>query len=78
MPLIEVHAFEDRFDDPEKSRELTARLTEAMTEVYGESVRAFDLGDPPRDPEDPVEFRRGRAPVANYKPPGDITICISR
>jgi 4-oxalocrotonate tautomerase len=39
MPLIEVKAFEGRFEDEEKSNLLIARLTEAMVEVYGEPVR---------------------------------------
>lgn len=39
MPLIEVKAFESRFEDEEKSGLLIERLTEAMVEVYGEAVR---------------------------------------
>jgi 4-oxalocrotonate tautomerase len=39
MPLIEVTAFENRFEDDEKSEQLIEKLTEAMVEVYGEQVR---------------------------------------
>jgi 4-oxalocrotonate tautomerase len=39
MPLIEVKAFERRFEDQEKAEQLINRLTEAMVEVYGEAVR---------------------------------------
>lgn len=39
MPLIEVTAFESRFEDDEKSEQLIEKLTEAMVEVYGEQVR---------------------------------------
>lgn len=39
MPLIEVKAFEQRFEDAEKAAALIERLTEAMVEVYGEAVR---------------------------------------
>jgi 4-oxalocrotonate tautomerase len=40
MPLIEVKAFERRFDDPEATERLIAGLTDAMCEVFGEEVRA--------------------------------------
>jgi 4-oxalocrotonate tautomerase len=39
MPLIEVKAFEHRFDDAEKANELIAKLTDAVTAVYGEEMR---------------------------------------
>jgi 4-oxalocrotonate tautomerase len=39
MPLIEVKAFERRFEDPESSSKLIEKLTDAMVEVYGEDVR---------------------------------------
>ena len=39
MPLIEVRAFERRFADDAKTKELIAALTEAMVQVYGEDVR---------------------------------------
>jgi 4-oxalocrotonate tautomerase len=39
MPLIEVKAFEHRFEDDDKSAELIERLTEAMVAVHGEAVR---------------------------------------
>lgn len=39
MPLIEVKAFEGRFEDDEQASRLIARLTDAMVEVYGEAVR---------------------------------------
>jgi 4-oxalocrotonate tautomerase len=40
MPLIEVKAFERRFEDPETSERLIAKLTDALCEVYGEELRA--------------------------------------
>lgn len=40
MPLIEVKAFDRRFEDQEKVDRLIATLTDAMCEVYGEDVRA--------------------------------------
>ena len=40
MPIIEVKAFERRFEDPETSERLIARLTDALCEVYGEELRA--------------------------------------
>lgn len=40
MPLIEVKAFESRFEDDEKSEELIAALTQAMVDVYGEAARS--------------------------------------
>jgi 4-oxalocrotonate tautomerase len=40
MPLIEVKAFERRFEDDETAARLIARLTDAFVEVYGEGVRA--------------------------------------
>ena len=39
MPLIEVKAFERRFDDPEATERLIAGLTDALCEVFGEEVR---------------------------------------
>ena len=39
MPIIEVKAFERRFQDPEQSRLLIERLTDALVSVYGEAVR---------------------------------------
>lgn len=39
MPLIEVKAFERRFDDEETSAKLIAALTDAMCDVFGEDVR---------------------------------------
>lgn len=39
MPLIEVKAFERRVEDPEACERLIARLTDALCEVLGESVR---------------------------------------
>jgi 4-oxalocrotonate tautomerase len=40
MPIIEVKAFERRFEDEETSRQLISKLTDAFVEVYGEGVRA--------------------------------------
>ncbi len=40
MPLIEVTAFEPRFEDEEKSRRLIEALTDALVSVYGEASRA--------------------------------------
>jgi 4-oxalocrotonate tautomerase len=40
MPIIEVKAFESRFDDPKTSARLIARLTDALCDVYGEELRA--------------------------------------
>jgi 4-oxalocrotonate tautomerase len=39
MPIIEVKAFEGRFDDPRISQELIAKLTDALCDVYGEELR---------------------------------------
>lgn len=39
MPLIEVKAFERRFEDPEANERLIAKLTDALCEVLGEEVR---------------------------------------
>jgi phenylpyruvate tautomerase PptA (4-oxalocrotonate tautomerase family) len=39
MPLIEVKAFERRFEDDAVAERLIARLTDAMCEVFGEQVR---------------------------------------
>lgn len=39
MPIIEVKAFEHRFDDVEVTGRLIERLTDAFVEVYGEAVR---------------------------------------
>jgi 4-oxalocrotonate tautomerase len=40
MPLIEVKAFERRFEDPEACERLVAALTDALCDVYGEEARA--------------------------------------
>jgi 4-oxalocrotonate tautomerase len=39
MPLIEVKAFERRFEDPETAGRLIAKLTDALCDVYGEELR---------------------------------------
>jgi 4-oxalocrotonate tautomerase len=39
MPIIEVKAFERRFEDPEAAEQLIAKLTDALCDVYGEEVR---------------------------------------
>ena len=39
MPLIEVKAFERRFEDPRPPSALIAKLTDALCEVFGEEVR---------------------------------------
>jgi 4-oxalocrotonate tautomerase len=39
MPIIEVKAFEHRFEDAETTARLIERLTEALVDVYGEAVR---------------------------------------
>lgn len=39
MPIIEVKAFEKRFEDEETARELIAKLTDAFVDVCGEAVR---------------------------------------
>ena len=39
MRLIEVKAFDRRFEDPEKSEKLIAGLTDALCEVFGEDAR---------------------------------------
>lgn len=39
MPLIEVKAFERRFEDPEAAERLIAGLTDALCEALGEEVR---------------------------------------
>ena len=44
MPIIEVKAFERRFQDPEQSRLVIERLTDALVSVYGESVRSETWG----------------------------------
>jgi phenylpyruvate tautomerase PptA (4-oxalocrotonate tautomerase family) len=36
MPIIEVKAFDHRFEDDEKARLLIEKLTVALGEVYGE------------------------------------------
>ncbi len=38
MPIIEVKAFEHRFEDDEKAALLIEKLTTAFGEVYGEDV----------------------------------------
>lgn len=39
MPLIEVKAFDRRFEDPETTERLIAGLTDALCEVFGEDAR---------------------------------------
>lgn len=39
MPLIEVKAFEGRFDDPQAAERLIAGLTDALCDVLGEGAR---------------------------------------
>jgi 4-oxalocrotonate tautomerase len=39
MPLIEVKAFERRFEDPQTAELLIAKLTDAFCDVYGEELR---------------------------------------
>ena len=39
MPIIEVKAFEHRFEDDEKAQLLIEKLTGALGEVYGEQAR---------------------------------------
>ncbi len=39
MPLVEVKAFDRRFEDPEVTARLIARVTDAVCEVLGEGVR---------------------------------------
>jgi 4-oxalocrotonate tautomerase len=39
VPIIEVKAFERRFEDTETSERLIAKLTDALCEVYGEELR---------------------------------------
>jgi 4-oxalocrotonate tautomerase len=39
MPIIEVRAFEQRFEDEGTARRLIEKLTDAFVEVYGEAVR---------------------------------------
>ena len=39
MPLIEVKAFDRRFEDDEATERLIAGLTDALCEVFGEEVR---------------------------------------
>lgn len=39
MPLIEVKAFDRRFNDPEAAERLIAGLTDALCEVFGEDAR---------------------------------------
>ncbi len=40
MPLVEVKAFDRRFDDPEVTARLIVRVTDAVCEVFGEAVRS--------------------------------------
>jgi 4-oxalocrotonate tautomerase len=40
MPIIEVKAFDRRFDDPKATERLIANLTDALCDVFGEEVRA--------------------------------------
>jgi phenylpyruvate tautomerase PptA (4-oxalocrotonate tautomerase family) len=39
VPLIEVKAFERRFEDEAAAERLIAALTDAMCDVFGEDVR---------------------------------------
>ncbi len=39
MPIVEISAFESRFDDDQVTREVIARVTDALCEVFGEGVR---------------------------------------
>jgi 4-oxalocrotonate tautomerase len=39
MPIIEVKAFAGRFQDPQTSEDLIAKLTDALCDVYGEELR---------------------------------------
>ena len=39
MPIIEVKAFERRFEDAQTSERLIAKLTDALCEVCGDEVR---------------------------------------
>jgi 4-oxalocrotonate tautomerase len=39
MPIIEVKAFERRFEDQDAAERLIARLTDALCEVLGEELR---------------------------------------
>lgn len=39
MPIIEVKAFERRFEDVGTARLLIEKLTDALVEVYGEEAR---------------------------------------
>lgn len=40
MPLVEISAFEQRFEDTEVTEELISRVTDALCEVFGEESRA--------------------------------------
>jgi phenylpyruvate tautomerase PptA (4-oxalocrotonate tautomerase family) len=40
MPLVEVRAFDRRFEDEEVVERLIARITDAMCDVLGETVRS--------------------------------------
>ena len=53
MPIIEVKAFEGRFEDPETAERLISKLTDALCDVYGEELReetwvVLEGVDPPR------------------------------
>lgn len=39
MPIIEVKAFSQRFDDADQNAALVKALTDAMAAVYGDAVR---------------------------------------
>jgi 4-oxalocrotonate tautomerase len=39
VPLIEVKAFERRFEDEQVAEQLIAKLTDAMCAVFGEDAR---------------------------------------
>jgi 4-oxalocrotonate tautomerase len=39
MPLVEVKAFDRRFEDQETTERLIARVTDALCEVFGEEIR---------------------------------------
>lgn len=39
MPLVEVKAFERRFENQEITEQLIARITDAVCDVFGEEIR---------------------------------------
>jgi phenylpyruvate tautomerase PptA (4-oxalocrotonate tautomerase family) len=40
MPIIEVKAFDHRFEDPQRAEELIEKLTRALGEVFGEQAQS--------------------------------------